>query len=68
MIPKVQCCIDAIQAGVKKVFIVNGMVPHAILIELLTEEAWVQCLSINILKAAEWILHEKGDVRIGYGF
>ncbi len=38
MIPKVQCCIDAIQAGVKKVFIVNGMVPHAILIELLTEE------------------------------
>lgn len=38
MIPKVQCCIDAIQAGVKRVFIVNGTVPHAILIELLTEE------------------------------
>ena len=36
MIPKVQCCIDAIQAGVKKVFIVNGMVPHASLIELRT--------------------------------
>lgn len=38
MIPKVQCCMDAIQAGVKRVFIVNGTVPHAILIELLTEE------------------------------
>lgn len=38
MIPKVQCCIDAVQAGVKRVFIVNGTVPHAILIELLTEE------------------------------
>jgi acetylglutamate kinase len=38
MIPKVQCCTDAIQAGVKRVFIINGTVPHAILIELLTEE------------------------------
>ncbi len=38
MIPKVECCTDAIQAGVKRVFIVNGTVPHAILIELLTEE------------------------------
>jgi acetylglutamate kinase len=38
MIPKVQCCTDAIQAGVKRVFILNGTVPHAILIELLTEE------------------------------
>jgi acetylglutamate kinase len=38
MLPKVQCCTDAIQAGVKRVFIINGTVPHAILIELLTEE------------------------------
>lgn len=38
MIPKVQCCTDAVQAGVKRVFIINGTVPHAILIELLTEE------------------------------
>ena len=38
MIPKVQCCTDAIQGGVKRVFIINGTVPHAILIELLTEE------------------------------
>lgn len=38
MIPKVQCCTDAIQAGVKRVFIINGTVPHAILIEMLTEE------------------------------
>lgn len=38
MIPKVKCCTDAVQAGVKRVFIVNGTVPHAILIELLTAE------------------------------
>lgn len=38
MIPKVDCCIDAINEGVKKVFIINGEVPHSILIELLTNE------------------------------
>ena len=38
MIPKVSCCTDAIKAGVKRVFIINGTVPHAILIEMLTEE------------------------------
>ena len=38
MIPKVQCCTDAIKAGVKRVFIINGTVPHSILIEMLTEE------------------------------
>lgn len=38
MIPKVQCCTEAIRAGVKRVFIINGTVPHAILIEMLTEE------------------------------
>lgn len=38
MIPKVKCCTDAIDCGVKRVFIINGTVPHAILIEMLTEE------------------------------
>lgn len=38
MIPKVQCCIDAINHGVKKVFIIDGRIPHAILIETLTDE------------------------------
>ncbi len=38
MIPKVDACTDAIENGVKKVFIINGEVPHALLIELLTEE------------------------------
>lgn len=38
MIPKVNCCIDAIEHGVKKVFIIDGRIPHAILIELLTDE------------------------------
>lgn len=38
MIPKTQCCIDAINWGVKKVFIIDGRVPHSILIETLTNE------------------------------
>lgn len=38
MIPKVDCCIDAIKSGVRKVFIIDGRIPHAILIETLTNE------------------------------
>ncbi len=38
MIPKVECCIEAIRRGVGKVFILDGRVPHAILIECLTDE------------------------------
>ena len=38
MIPKVECCIDAINRGVRKVFIMDGRVPHSILIETLTDE------------------------------
>ncbi len=38
MIPKVECCIEAIRQGVQKVFIIDGRVPHAILIETLTDE------------------------------
>ena len=38
MIPKVDCCTLAIAEGVAKVFIINGEIPHAILIELLTNE------------------------------
>ncbi len=38
MIPKINCCIEAIRRGVKKVFIIDGRVPHAILIEMLTDE------------------------------
>ena len=38
MIPKVQCCFDAIDEGVRSVVIMNGTIPHSILIELLTNE------------------------------
>ena len=37
MIPKVECCIEAIRRGVGKVFIIDGRIPHAILIETLTD-------------------------------
>lgn len=38
MIPKVECCIEAIRRGVEKVFIIDGRIEHAILIEMLTDE------------------------------
>lgn len=38
MIPKVNCCIEAIRRGVRKVFIIDGRIPHSILIETLTDE------------------------------
>ena len=38
MIPKVDCCIEAIRAGVDTVVINDGRVPHSILMELLTDE------------------------------
>ncbi len=38
MIPKVDCCIEAIDKGVKNVIIMDGRVPHSILMEILTDE------------------------------
>ena len=37
MIPKVEGCIDVVEAGVEAVVIINGKVPHSVLIELFTE-------------------------------
>lgn len=38
MIPKVECCMTAIERGVKNVIIMDGRIPHSILMELLTDE------------------------------
>jgi acetylglutamate kinase len=37
MIPKVACCADALQAGVKKAHIIDGRVEHAVLLEIFTD-------------------------------
>lgn len=45
MIPKLECCIDAIHAGVKNAVIMDGRIPHSILMELLTDEGagtWIK--------------------------
>lgn len=45
MIPKVDCCTYAIEQGVKNVVIIDGRVPHSILMELLTDEGagtWIK--------------------------
>ena len=38
MIPKIDCCTRAIREGVRKVFIIDGRIPHALLMETLTDE------------------------------
>jgi len=38
MIPKIDCCVEAIRRGVNRVFIIDGRIPHSILIEVLTDE------------------------------
>ena len=38
MIPKVACCVEAIRRGVKFVVIIDGRIPHSILIEMLTDD------------------------------
>ena len=51
MIPKVECCLEALNEGVKNVVILDGRVPHSILMELLTNEG-----------AGTWI-HAKEDAQ-----
>ena len=38
MIPKTECCAEAIAGGVKRTHIIDGRIPHSILIEMLTDE------------------------------
>jgi acetylglutamate kinase len=38
MIPKVECCVDALRAGVKKTHVIDGRKRHAVLLEIFTEE------------------------------
>lgn len=38
MIPKIECCVEAVRRGVKGAVIIDGRVPHSILIEILSNE------------------------------
>ncbi|MBP5236075.1 MAG: acetylglutamate kinase [Clostridia bacterium] len=45
MIPKVDCCIEALENGVRNTVIMDGRIPHSILMELLTNEGagtWIK--------------------------
>ena len=37
MIPKIQCCVDAVRRGVNRAHILDGRIEHSVLIELLTD-------------------------------
>jgi acetylglutamate kinase len=49
MIPKIQCAIDALEAGAAKVHIVDGRLPHAILLEIFTDAG----IGTEILRSSE---------------
>ena len=38
MIPKIECCMDALRGGVKQAHVIDGRVKHALLLEVLTSE------------------------------
>ena len=38
MIPKIECCVEAVRRGVQKTCIIDGRIPHSILIEILSNE------------------------------
>ena len=38
MIPKIECCVEAVRRGVSKTCIIDGRIPHSIIIEMLTDE------------------------------
>jgi len=38
MIPKIKCCLSALRGGVPKAHVIDGRVPHALLLEMLTDE------------------------------
>ena len=57
MIPKVDCCIDAISRGVHKVIIMDGRVSHSILLEILTNEG---CGTMVMEKREETANDDKG--------
>lgn len=38
MIPKIDCCVEALRQGVSRAFILDGRIPHSVLIEMMTDE------------------------------
>ncbi len=38
MIPKIECCVEAVRRGVKRAHIIDGRIPHSILIEMFSDE------------------------------
>ena len=38
MIPKIDCCVEAVRQGVERAHIIDGRIPHSILIELFSDE------------------------------
>lgn len=50
MIPKAQCCVDAVKGGVRQAVILDGRVPHSLIVEFLTESG----IGTLFYKKSEW--------------
>lgn len=50
MIPKVQCCVEAVKEGVRQAVILDGRVPHSLIVEFLTESG----IGTLFYKESEW--------------
>lgn len=59
MIPKLKACIEALSAGVFRTYIINGTVPHSLLLELLTSEG-VGTVLHSTDEACEYDAHPLG--------
>ncbi len=47
MIPKIDCCVEAVRQGVQQTHIIDGRIPHSILIEMLSDEGIGTMFSIK---------------------
>ena len=59
MIPKVDCCVEAVRQGVPRTHILDGRIPHSILIEMLSDQG----IGTMILYDPAWMYHSVQIVR-----
>ena len=38
MIPKIDCCVEAVRMGVERSYVIDGRIPHSMLLEILSDE------------------------------
>ena len=65
MIPKVECCLQALHGGVRKVHVIDGRVRHAVLLELFTDQGVGTELTRDAVRPARRTAKPGGRARSG---